>query len=282
VAQGALSLAVLTALLVACRVEQRLPRPSTALRIPPDSEIPIGPMGASIRRGLALLRHTPDSLPSNAPSGLRCFSCHLRDGAQAGAFPLVGVYSRFPQYRTRNAMINLIEDRVNDCFERSLNGTALPAGGRDMRDIVAYLAFISRGISPPGEVAGMGFRDYGHLTPDTTQGRSLFQETCTRCHGGQGEGTSLAPPLWGPRSFNIGAGLARLYSAASFIKDNMPNDRVVTLNDQQAVNVAAYMLAQPRPDFARKAEDWPNGDPPPDVAYPTRVARTGKPAPPPP
>lgn len=227
-----------------------------------------------------MLRHTPDSLPSHAPSNLRCFSCHLRDGAQAGSFPLVGVYSRFPQYRPRNGLVNLIEDRVNDCFERSLNGTALPPGGREMRDIVAYLAFISRGIPPPGEVAGMGFRSYGHLAPDTGRGRTLFQEACARCHGGQGEGTGLAPALWGAKSFNIGAGLARLYSAASFIKDNMPNDRVVVLSDQQAIDVAAYVLAQPRPDFAGKDHDWPNGDPPPDVAYPTRAGRTGKPAPP--
>jgi thiosulfate dehydrogenase len=245
--------------------------------VPPDSEIPSGPLGASIRRGRALLEHTPDSLPNHAPSGLRCLSCHLRDGAQPGALPLVGVYARFPQYRSRNAIINLIEDRINDCFERSLNGTALPRDGRDMRDLIAYFAFISRGIAPPGEVPGLGVRALTPLPPDTTRGRELFGQVCARCHGPDGQGTVLATPLWGPRSFNIGAGMARLYTAAGFIRENMPNDRAVVLTDQQAFDLAGYVLSRPRPDFAGKYEDWPNGDAPPDAAYSTRGAERRKP-----
>ena len=263
----------------ACRIEQREPRSAgagagslLALRIPADSEVPPGPLGASIRRGQALLRYTPDSLPGHVRTDLRCFSCHLREGTQPGALPLVGVYSRFPQYRSRNAIINLLEDRINDCFERSLNGTALPRDGRDMRDIIAFFAFLSRGVAPPGEVPGLGLRPLEPLRPDTGRGRLVFGEVCARCHGPEGQGTGLAPSLWGPESFNVGAGMARLYTAASFIRDNMPNDRAVELTDQQAFDVAGYILAQPRPDFARKAEDWPRGDPPPDVAYPTRAA----------
>ncbi|MGQ0704301.1 MAG: c-type cytochrome [Gemmatimonadales bacterium] len=263
----------------ACRIEQRAPPTGAAgsgtllaLRIPADSEIPPGPIGASIRRGQALMRHTPDSLPRHVRTDLRCLSCHLGEGTQPGGLPLVGVYSRFPEYRARNAIINLLEDRINDCFERSLNGTALPRDGPDMRDLIAFFAFISRGVAPPGEVPGLGVRKLEPLPPDTGRGRMVYREVCARCHGPDGQGTGLAPSLWGPRSFNIGAGMARLYTAASFIRDNMPNDRVVELTDQQAFDVAGYILGQPRPDFARKAEDWPNGDPPPDVAYPTRAA----------
>lgn len=266
--------------ILACRIEQRLPRagqgpasPDGLLRVPPDSEIPSGPLGVSIRRGRALLQHTPDSLPRYARSALRCFSCHLKEGTQPGALPLVGVYSRFPQYRSRNALINLIEDRINDCFVRSLNGAPLPRDGPDMRDLVAYFGFISRGIAPPGEVPGLGVRALPDLAPDTARGRELFAAACARCHGPGGQGTALAPPLWGPRSFNIGAGMARLRTAAGFIRENMPNDRALGLTDQQAYDVAAYVLARPRPDFAAKADDWPNGDPPPDVAYPTRAGR---------
>ena len=268
---------------VACRIEQRPPRGSSAvstpdglLRVPADSEMPSGPLGVSILRGRALLQHTPDSLPAHAPSGLRCVSCHLRDGTQPGALPLVGAYARFPQYRSRNAIINLIEDRINDCFERSLNGTALPRDGPDMRDLIAYFAFISRGIAPPGEIAGLGVRAVTPLQPDTARGREVFGEVCARCHGPDGQGTVLATPLWGPRSFNIGAGMARLYTAAGFIQENMPFDRAVVLTDQQAFDVAAYVLSHPRPDFPGKYEDWPRGDAPPDVAYPTRGAERRK------
>jgi thiosulfate dehydrogenase len=80
------------------------------------------------------------------------------------------------------------------------------------------------------------------------------------------------PPLWGPDSYTIGAGMARLRTAASFIRYNMPFDTPGILTDQQAFDVAAYVVSQSRPDFGPKALDWPNGDPPPDVAYPTNAA----------
>lgn len=260
-----------------CTIQQRSPRPiagseAAGLRAPPDSEIPAGVLGVSIRRGRALLRNTPDSLPAYVGSDLRCFSCHLGEGTQANSLPLIGVYSRFPQYRPRNGLVNLLEDRINDCFERSLNGKALPRDGREMRDLIAYFAFISRGVAPPGDLPGVRVRAFEPLPADTARGRAVFAEVCARCHGPDGAGTSLAPPVWGPRSFNIGAGMARVRTAAAFIRDNMPNDRTVTLTDQQAFDVAGYVVSRPRPDFARKAEDWPDGNPPPDVAYPTLAA----------
>ena len=265
-------------------MRQRTPRPAAAggsemlLRVPPDSEIPSGPLGVSIRRGRALLAHTRDSLPDHAPSALRCFSCHLLEGTVKDGFPLVGVYSRFPQFRQRNGMVNLLEDRVNDCFERSLSGKAIPRDGKDMRDIMAFLGFISRGVPPPGEVPGAPIRLLDRLPVDTAAGARVFAETCVRCHGADGAGTPIAPPLWGSQSFSVAAGLGRLRIAAAFIKYNMPNDRAVVLTEQQAHDVAGYVLSRPRPDFPGKALDWPNGDVPDDVPYPTRAGR--RPAPP--
>jgi thiosulfate dehydrogenase len=49
----------------------------------------------------------------------------------------------------------------------------------------------------------------------------------------------------------------------------MPYDRPGTLTDQQAYDVAAYMNARPRPDFAAKSRDWPLGGAPVDVPYAT-------------
>jgi thiosulfate dehydrogenase len=271
-----LRLGFLTALMTACRVEERPPRtsgsgvePTSGVGV--DTAVPNTPIGIAIRRGRALMAATRDSLPRHVNSDLRCFSCHLANGTQPGAIPFTGVYSRFPQYRSRNGLINLLEDRINDCFERSMNGKAIPRDGADMRAIVAYLAYVSRGVAPPGDIPGIGVVELPVLTPDTARGRLVFAETCVRCHGANGAGTALAPPLWGPRSFNIGAGMARLRTAAAFIRVNMPNDRAVTLTDQQANDVAAYVVARPRPDFAGKARDWPHGDPPPDVAYRTRA-----------
>ena len=112
------------------------------------------------------------------------------------------------------------------------------------------------------------------LVPDTTRGRTVYAEQCARCHAADGQGAIAGvPPVWGPKSFNVGAGMSRLRTAASFIRYVMPQDKPGTLTDQQAFDVAAYVNAHPRPDFAKKALDWPKGDPPPDVAYPTAAAK---------
>ena len=92
------------------------------------------------------------------------------------------------------------------------------------------------------------------------------------CHGADGQGTTVAPPLWGPHSYNIGAGMARIRTAAAFVRVAMPFDKPGTLTPQEAFDVATFINTRPRPDFARKAGDWPKGDAPPDVAYPTTAA----------
>ena len=244
-----------------------------AFRLPNDSAIPPGVLGASVRRGRALLGATRDSLPQHVGNGLRCTSCHLDDGRRADAIPFVGVYARYPQYRARNDAVNVLADRVNDCFERSMNGTPIAPDGRDMKDITAYMAFLSQGYVVGGGVDGQGLRTMRPLSPDTARGARVFASACVTCHGADGRGTAAAPALWGVASYNLGAGMARLRTAASFIRYNMPYGNP-TLTDQQAFDVAAYVNAQPRPDFRGKENDWPRGGAPPDVPYPTNAERS--------
>lgn len=272
-----------------CRLERRPPPPAAgvpaagpapsplAYRALPDSLIPEGPLGEAIRRGRAILLATKDSLPGHVGNGLRCTSCHLDAGTRPGAGPWLGVTARFPQYRSRNDRINSLEDRINDCFERSMAGTALPAGSGAMQDIIAYFAWLSRGVPVGAAVEGEGYPRLDPLAGDTGKGRDIFSAQCARCHGPNGEGLRAGPvivgaPLWGDSSFTIGAGMARVRTAAAFIRANMPFDTPGVLTDQQAFDVAAYITARPRPDFAGKEYDWPLGNPPPDVAYPTRAA----------
>ena len=244
-------------------------------RLPSDSAIPDDELGHSIRRGLALLRHTGDSLPAHVGNRLACISCHPDDGRKPGAIPWVGVYGQFPQYRSRGASVITLEERVNGCFRRSMNGQPLDVGGRDMRDIVAYMAWLSRGIPVGASIPGQGLAKLSVTSGDSAAGRAIFDSVCSRCHGPSGEGTTIAPPLWGPHSFNIGAGMARVRTAAAFIHHNMPFDRPGSLTEQQAFDVARYVTLQPRPDLPGKELDWPNGDPPPDVAYPTNAVSKG-------
>jgi len=245
-------------------------------RVPDESEVKDSTVLAAVRRGRALVLATRDSLPVNVGNRLRCVSCHMGDGLKADHMPFVGVYARFPQYRPRSATVEIIEDRINDCFERSMNGKALARDSRAMRDMVAYLAFLSYGIPVGAQVEGQGIPRIDPLPGDTVRGREVFSATCTVCHGAAGQGTDVAPPLWGPHSYNIGAGMARIRTAAAFIKIAMPFDKPGTLTPQQAYDVATYINTRARPDFARKAGDWPNGDPPPDVAYPTKAASRKK------
>jgi thiosulfate dehydrogenase len=224
-------------------------------------------MDASIRRGRALLIATHDSLPGHVGNNLRCTSCHLDEGRRPEAFPWLGVTARYPQYRSRNAAVSTIEDRINDCFERSMNGAPIQADSRDMRDMVAYMASLSTPASV-GAMHGEAPPAMKPLAPDTARGARLFAATCALCHGDRGQGTLVAPALWGDASFNIGAGMARLRTMAAFVRHNMPYGNA-TLTDQQAFDVAAYVTSMPRPDFPGKEKDWPRGDAPPDVPYST-------------
>jgi thiosulfate dehydrogenase len=223
---------------------------------------------ASISRGRALLIATRDSLPGHVGNNLRCTSCHLDVGRRPEAFPWLGVTARYPQYRSRNAAVSTIEDRVNDCFERSMNGSPIPIDSREMRDIVAYMASLSTPDSARVATNGDATPAMEPLAPDTSRGAAQFTARCAMCHGDHGQGTVVAPALWGDSSFNIGAGMARLRTMASFVRHNMPYGNA-TLTDQQAFDVAAYIGARPRPDFPGKEKDWPRGDAPPDVPYST-------------
>ena len=242
--------------------------------VPADSLIPAGAMGASIRRGRAIMLNARDSLPGHAGNRLTCTNCHRESGTLASSGPWVGSFASFPQYNARAGRVIRMEDRVNECLRRSLNGKPLATDGRDMNDIVAYMAFLSTGVPHGPRAPWLGYK---RLTPrkgDVAAGRLVYAETCTRCHGKIGEGTGTVPPLWGGQSFAIGAGMARIQTAAAFIRWNMPFDRPGLLTDQQAYDVAAFVLSHRRPDTPFKERDWPNGDPPQDAAYRTLASRT--------
>ncbi len=280
------ALPLLTVFVLAAACEQQTPKaaqqpvataqssPKKApFRVPQESEIKDSTVLASVRRGRALINHTADSLPNNVRASLTCANCHANAGTDRDAMPLVGAYARFPQFRARTARIDRLEDRINDCFKRSMNGRALDWDGADMRDMVTYLAFLSTGFPVGVEMEGQGVPALDPLKGDSTSGRLVFESNCIACHGPDGNGTVGGPPLWGPRSYNVGAGMARINTAARYIHKLMPRDRPGSLTPQQAFDVATFINTRPRPDFAGKEKDWPKGGEPPDVAYETLHAR---------
>lgn len=250
------------------------PRPRVALVAPGDDTIPPGEDGELVRLGRDLATHTFERLPEQVGSDLHCTSCHLEAGTKAKAGPWVGVTSSYPRYRDREGRVITIEDRINACFERSLNGKALAVDSREMRAFVAYMSWLSRDVPKGAEVEGRGFPKV--VPPpgfDPASGKHEYDARCASCHGADGagrrnpDGSYFAPPLWGPRSFNIGAGMARLDTAAAFVRHNMPLGQGESLTYWETYDIASYFIEQPRPDFEPKSRDWPHGKKPPDARY---------------
>jgi thiosulfate dehydrogenase len=230
--------------------------------LPDEAAIPAGPEGDAIRRGLAIITDTRAAAPDNAGNQLRCANCHLDAGRRAGAAPLWAAYGNFPAWRAKNGRINSFEKRVQDCFIYSINGTPPPFGGEVLLAVSAYAAWLAQGqrigVSPPGR----GFPRIADPAqpPDDARGAALFAEKCASCHGADGQGlrdgeTIVNPPLWGPGSYNWGAGMAQVDKAAAFIRANMPLGTGGTLSVQQAWDIAWYIDGKVRPQDPRFAGD---------------------------
>lgn len=245
-----------------------------AFRVPNFDDIPDDHLGQSIQRGKNYLENTYETLPKFVGAKMNCTNCHLASGTTKFAGPWVGITARFPQYRSRSAKVDTLVDRVNDCFERSLNGKRLPENSAPMTDIVAYMTWLSKGYAIGGDVEGSGMPKLKlEQIPDLENGKIVYENKCASCHqkNGQGlfaeNGKILFPPVSGKDSFNIGAGMARLHTAAGFVKKNMPLGQGDSLSDKEAWDVAAYFTTQQRPDFKKKIKDWVLGDKPSDARY---------------
>lgn len=268
---------------------------------PAEADIASDSMGQSIRRGLALVRHLNDSLPEYAPGHISCTNCHLQDGRSRYGSPLVGSYVRYPRYIARSGAVVTMADRINFCITRSLAGNRLPTDSREMTDMITYLAWLSKGLPLGAMTPGSdGLPTLKAASaPDAKHGAELYAAKCQTCHQANGGGSlsvaatgavpaapgstpagAVIPALWGARSYSVGASMARVERAASFIAHNMPLGQAGTLSTQDAFDVAAYINSQPRPDLPGKENDWPAGGAPADLPYTTRSGHQAVNAPP--
>lgn len=224
--------------------------------------------------GRDLIAHTAvyfgakGTVKAQAINGMNCQNCHLDAGTRIFGNNYGAVSATYPKYRARSGAIENIYKRVNDCFERSLNGQALDTTSAEMQAIVAYIHWLGTGVPKGEKVAGSGFKDLAFLDRpcDPEKGRLVYQQQCQSCHQANGAGTLNAaqteyqyPPLWGAHSYNDGAGLYRISNCAKYIKYNMPYGVHYTdprLTDAEAWDVAAYINTQPRPHKDCPA-DWP-------------------------
>jgi thiosulfate dehydrogenase len=233
---------------------------ATAMQTAPV-EIPVGAYGDLVRYGRSIITDTQRTLPANVKAAMSCEACHLAAGTKAHGGSLVGVYAEFPQWNKRAHRFISLQDRLAECFLYSMNGRPPAFESREMEALVAYVAWLSRGQAVGMPVVGQGYvRFAADRAPSAAAGARTYAARCAACHGAEGAGSGAIPPLWGDRSFNAGAGMHRLSTMAAFVRYNMPFGAPPnTLSKQEAYDVAAYVLAQPRPRFdAKRAISFPS------------------------
>lgn len=237
-----------------------------AFEPPPDSAIPEGPSGDAIRRGREIFINTPANAGEFVGNTLSCSNCHLDAGRKPDSAPLWAAWLAYPKYRAKNKQINTMEDRVMGCFTYSMNGQASKAGGpppaghQVYKDLQIYMHWMATGAPTNTELAGAGYPELKktRLGYDPERGAKVYASNCVTCHGSDGQGQRDAngrpvfPPLWGPQSYNWGAGMARVNTAAGFIQANMPLGQGGRLSDQDAWDVAAFVNSHERPSDPRQ------------------------------
>ena len=224
--------------------------------------------------GKDLIAHTskyfgPNGLLLKISNGLNCQNCHLQAGTAIYGNNYGSVASLYPKFRARSGALENVYKRVNDCFERSLNGEAIDTAGAVMQAIVAYINFLGTNVEKGKKAAGSGFKDLAYLdrAANPEKGLVVYTAKCKSCHQANGEGVLNAdktefiyPALWGKSSYNDGAGLYRIGAFAKYVKCNMPQGTTYLnpqLTDEEAWDVAAFVNTQPRPHID-KPRDWPD------------------------
>jgi thiosulfate dehydrogenase len=236
------------------------------------------PVIATEEYGRRLVAHTAELLGPDQPdpsrrlidSRLNCASCHLSAGTEPGALTLLQTDEHYPRFSGRAGGMTDIEDRINECMQRSMNGRALAMDSPEMIAIAIYLRSLGAQYRATGVALRQADDPPAFQTPnraaDLASGERVFVDRCRICHGSDGHGLLAAeerrkgylfPPLWGPDSFNNGAGLHRVLTAARFIKARMPLGEP-TLSDDEAFDVAAFINSKPRPQMAGLERDYPD------------------------
>lgn len=267
-----------------------------------DTGLDQSKLSKEIQFGYRLFTNTPAEAKRFVPGEVSCNNCHLNGGQRERAMPLVAISGVFPEYNRRAGHLISLNDRIVDCFLRSENATgtlerdadgnvvgltpdSLPTPtSREVLALAAYLNWISRdnpiGKSPTWR--GQNAIPQASLIPieklDKAKGEAIYKERCTSCHGPEGQGVFVGDkrpgPLWGPASWNDGAGAARVYTLAGIIRYTMPYLDPGNMTDEDAQNVAAFITSQPRPSFPFKDKDYLVDPLPIDaVYYPKRAAQ---------
>jgi thiosulfate dehydrogenase len=213
---------------------------------------------AKVKLGWKIMHQTHLYAKAYVGNGLYCTNCHFSSGntfgGRNGSISLVGATNWYPAYSERDKKNITLQDRINNCFQRSMNGKPLPEGSKEMEAILAYLGWISNEVDGVKKTPWRGLIPLKTThKPDTINGKKVYVEYCAPCHQPNGEGMFRdelqIPALWGDHSYNDGAGMNRLNLVSSFIYWNMPFQQPALISEDEALDVAQFLIEQQRPHF---------------------------------
>ena len=163
---------------------------------------------------------------------------------------MIDMANIFPLYNKRAGRVISLQEKFQECFTRSENGSPLPRDSEEMKALTAYVDWLSRDGVKGHAYEGRGFVKLPALTGDPGKGKTIYASQCSSCHGVDGAGfPPVLPPLWGQNSYSDGAGMDHPEKMAAFLIHNMPLNHPDTLTPQDAFNVAAFVHTMPRPKF---------------------------------
>lgn len=233
--------------------------PSTrAFRPPPVESIPDDKYGEMIRLGERIFTQTGKYAPQYVGNSLSCVNCHLDAGRKPNSAPLWASFVHYPAFRNKTGQVDTLASRLQGCFVYSMNGKAPPADDEVITALQTYSFFLAKGapVGMPMEGSGYPKLKRPEQAPDYARGEQVYARNCALCHGADGQGQragdqQVFPPLWGPQSYNWGAGMHQINNAAGFIYENMPLGKGRSLTEQEAWDVALFMNAHERPQDPR-------------------------------
>jgi thiosulfate dehydrogenase len=203
-----------------------------------------------VHQGKLIFDETTKYAGSYVGNKLSCNDCHIKSGTAAYAAPMVDLAGLFPMFNERAGHVISLQNRIQECFTRSEAGRPPPVDSAEMRALVAYINWLSRDGVKGKPYEGRGLVKLPPLMGDAVNGKAVYASQCTGCHGNDGAGVPpVLPPVWGPGSFNDGAGMNNPKNMAAFVVHNMPQNHPGTLTVQQAYDVSAYIHTMPRPHF---------------------------------
>lgn len=233
----------------------------------PPTAYPEGELGRMVRLGEEIIfnTNTHELTRDMVGNDLKCSNCHLQGGKGKSLGTFIGTATAFPAYSPREKTVQTLQNRINNCFMRSMNGKRPIIDTEPSVAMASYITWLSSGLpitmnakKPVNPFYTDVWWGKSWVVPmlksadrdNFLNGERLYVEKCASCHGADGQGIAATgfPPVWGDRSFNTGAGLSKPEKLPTYLLHNMPLGNP-NLTRQEAVDIGLYVTAQPRPDF---------------------------------